>query len=1586
MIDLVFLNALRDKLKGGNISSIHLNALPGRYASRLDFSNFDYIAPGTAERFLHTLLTKASFEFNVSFDSINFNTISSEDQKRLSLLSKRLNSLYIENEDNFKEHGLKTFGFGYPLIIKRSRKDLNKLIKAPLFIWPLEIIKSYNKVNSWSILRNKARNDQGKITDEEIHSVGPNEVLISYIKSDDDISVAPINEELLEDAVIDKDELITTCVAVLQSLNAGEQNLFEQLSKKFNEDISKIPDATHFESISGNLPWIHFGGTFGLFRSQKESIITDIDRLIERFHEFQFENLVPDEFLGTPFSAVKTDPSQQELLSTLTSAPKKIIQGPPGTGKSQSLTALITNALANKLRCLVVCEKKTALDVIKQNLNREHAQLGALSAVVEDINKDRDGIVNSVRERINNVGARAYFNHMSYEQTRSNTENLAESINKQHTTLANQIYQGKNWTELVGEYLCYERQLVQNIFKTRLDHKDFLFVQDENELNEIVYALKTAEKLFKPVRKIDHPLSVLHEKAFDFPNPSETKINIEYHLAELIKRIDKILLEINQQKHFVKEWQTIHYTNYNKVVRDALQRHMPFLEGETLAEKMPLPIQFELEKYGTEIVLIVAELESAVSTELENYKAWLTTHYNEYYQSIVSKTDDYLKFVEDNNLKFGNKFLQNGSFARFKTNLLSVFFSKYKTLKENRAALTEKIGPIQDTSSEYAYIEHEFNLTENERDLNMYVDNIKALRKKADVWHAATNDEINRFWETASSRNLHDQYNASKNAFETLERSSKELNAIAKEFFLIDSGVSQTENLHVILQDASLIKDHIRGVINNFSSFKSDYAKMHESRQLLTNLLNDCEALLTQQSLLNEALLNQDSYEGAHISLKKIEATCQLITTHLDDFRNYYYWRIFFQEQTPKVKKAIIAAVEAETTEWHSHFQLWYSNWLLSIHENRSLPTSQETLEEFKEAKAQFKKLQIGSIISFWESKQMEEIRKLNARGISPVSLFNKRGTRGEKRNSLRKIVLQSFDLFTSFFPVIMVSPSVCSSILPLAEGQFDVVIFDEASQLRLEDTFPALVRGQLKIVSGDSQQMPPSSYFQGGSSILNPGEENEEEGEEEQVSQRRKVNNSLELAESESLLVYAENCSYKQSYLKVHYRSQHPFLIDFSNHAFYGKRLIPMPAIADYKPIHFIEVDGMYEESVNRDEARQVVDILLNHIKPLPGGNYPSVGVATFNLYQRNLILEEITKARQNPESDKKINDLGSDFFVKNLENIQGDERDIIIISTTFGRRLDGSFRQMFGPIVQRNGYKLLNVIITRAKYKLFVCTSVPQDYIQQYPSLLRQFKNTGRAALYTYLAYAKAVSEGNGETRERILDLLYENCDSKSFDIENDATGSESPFEDEVYYRLAAKIGEDRLQQQYQIGGFRIDLIVKSEKTGEPIIAIECDGAKYHSSNEAYAWDLFRQEQIEQYGLVFYRIWSTNWWYSPEKELRNLIELINDQELKNNLNNKNGVPEFLQNIEIVPITKQQQDKTRVGLKSIVTVKDPDGKIFKLKFTKNQDQNSINPAADSTIEIYERSPLAISLMTRAVEDICQLGSLEVYYEIINVE
>lgn len=1446
MADIIFLKTLRDKLKGGNIKSIHLNALPGRYATRLDFANLNYIQPDYAKSFLETLLTKSCFEFKINFDKVDLTSIPTEDQKKFNLLSKRLNSLNIENEDNYKEHGIKTFGFGYPILVKPSKQDPKKIIKAPLFIWPLEIVKASNKVNTWSILRNKVKSETGKIVDEEIHSVGLNEVLLSFLKNDEGIIIPQINDDLLEDAIIDKKELLEECTKILESLNSDNQTgTVENLRKKFEEPLSNIPESSTIDSRANNSAWIYFGGVFGLFRTQKESIITDIDLLIEKADSLQFDNLIVEPFGGTAYSAVNTDPSQQEILSTLGLDPKKIIQGPPGTGKSQSLTALITNALANNLKCLVVCEKKTAHDVIKNNLYKENSQLGELAAVIEDITKDRDSIVNSVRDRISNPPLFYGNNQISYNTVKQEIDKVVFELNKGHKKLDNNIHNGKSWTDIVGEFLKREQKTDYKALVKKLDYKQFGF--DDNELNSYRGKLRQGKKLFSNINALSHPLDILKDELFQEENPQAIKLRLEDFTEATYKQLIDVQKNLKKDKENYLKWLDSYYL-------DVKSKSLQNLES--------------------------------LENNLERYSSWLESHYSEYYNELQNLISKFKTFNTENHQKFGDSFYKNDGLTKFKINALSLFSGTYKELKAQREQIYNGFLKIKEHHEKHDYVSHNYiSLDQSFSNLKLFLENVEQLKLATEKWEVNLTKTKQQLVKQFNSKKNHPLYGNISEVIELEEGHKGFVSILADDKHLDISKekqdthflkISVLKNLNEKFSEVEKFKeDHVE-----FLSYHSKHST-YDSEELINNE-KSFETII--ESIKNQEIIdrNFESLENHNrkiLETEEIISSINEITNNLSVFRDYYDWKNFILSLTPLEKKTVESLIEIESEDWELTFETWYYFWVLSINEHRDLPKNDDKITELFDLKKDLKKYQVQDIVASWSTKQSMSLRRLQQfSGINPISLFNKRGAPGQRRNSLRKIVNTDFNLFTDFFPVVMVSPTVCSSIIPLREAIFDVVIFDEASQLRIEDTYSALLRGKIKIVSGDSQQMPPANFFQGGNALLNP---NEEDYEEEIVSvdverNIQKVNNSYQLAESESLLVYAENSNYKQSYLKIHYRSQHPNLIDFSNHAFYGKRLIPMPAQKDYKSIEFVEVNGVYEDSVNKEEAKRVVDILLHKIEKSDNGKYPSVGVATFNLYQRNLILEEIANARQSsPEYDKKIADLGSDFFVKNLENIQGDERDIVIISTTFGKKGDGNFRQNFGPIVQGKGYKLLNVIVTRAKQKIYVCTSIPQDYINQYPALLQQFKNTGRGILYSYLAYAKAVSEDNSEVKEAILNQLYENCDSKSFDVE-DTYGSESPFEEEVYYRLAQRIGQDRIQQQYKIGGFRIDMVIKSKLTGKPVIALECDGAKYHSSNEAYAWDMFRQEQLERQGFTFYRIWSTNWWNSVERELDKVVGFV--------------------------------------------------------------------------------------------------------------
>jgi transcription elongation GreA/GreB family factor/very-short-patch-repair endonuclease len=500
-------------------------------------------------------------------------------------------------------------------------------------------------------------------------------------------------------------------------------------------------------------------------------------------------------------------------------------------------------------------------------------------------------------------------------------------------------------------------------------------------------------------------------------------------------------------------------------------------------------------------------------------------------------------------------------------------------------------------------------------------------------------------------------------------------------------------------------------------------------------------------------------------------------------------------------------------------------------------------------------------------------------------------------------------------------------------------------------------------------------------------------------------------------LLDFASELGFEKKHLDFHYRSRHPYLIDYSNYAFYNQRLKPLPNSFEYTPIKYIPVNGTYSDTSNDAEAATVLSIIDNNISRLPNGKYPTVGIATFNINQRNLILGKINERRKFAKysdfNDKIVELEENGFFVKNLENIQGDERDVIILSTTYGINKEGKFAQRFGSINHQKGYKLLNVIVTRAKYKIYVCTSIPEDVFLNYKEhLLHEGSNNRRGALYAYLAYSKAVSEQNNEARVSVLHTLAENSTKNtSIDILNEDL--ESPFEEEVYQALTAHFDEKKMIPQLQFAGFRIDMVYDPKQIGLPKIAIECDGANYHSSKEAYVHDLHRQKILEGHGFVFHRIWSTNWWRNPQRETKKLVDFIKSIENSNPSifedKSKIGLA-FTDTIEIIenelseisPSLKRELEETvkavsekkasQTGLRKDTVTVNSKVKIKYLNIDKDLKVHLIDVSVSKLEKpkgiqkIYIKTPLGIALKGKSVGDTVKIGNLDKFVRILEIK
>jgi very-short-patch-repair endonuclease len=438
----------------------------------------------------------------------------------------------------------------------------------------------------------------------------------------------------------------------------------------------------------------------------------------------------------------------------------------------------------------------------------------------------------------------------------------------------------------------------------------------------------------------------------------------------------------------------------------------------------------------------------------------------------------------------------------------------------------------------------------------------------------------------------------------------------------------------------------------------------------------------------------------------------------------------------------------------------------------------------------------------------------------------------------IRQLIKRSSEALQALKPCFMMGPLSVAQYLEPGNITFDLVIMDEASQVRPEDALGTIARGKQAVIVGDPRQLPPTRFFD---RMFGDDEEDED---------------STVLQDAESILDAAATVFKPARRLLWHYRSRHEKLIAFSNHYFYSDNpliVFPSPHPGDPRfgvqltPIH----DGVFSSHRNVPEAKKIAQAVIHHMR---NHRDESLGVVAMNNHQSELISEEVDNLlKKDPRAQAYVEsyDANSEpFFVKNLENVQGDERDVIFISFTYGPSSDGGqVFQRFGPINSQVGWRRLNVLFTRAKNRVVAFSSMSSSDVRGGPDV-----SEGTRALKNYLAYAET----------GILEQARE-------------TGRppDSDFEVSVAHALQ-KAGYECVAQ-VGMAGFFIDLaVMHPDLPGKYLLGIECDGATYHSARSVRDRDRLRQAILENLGWTIHRIWSTDWFKDPESEIQRVLATL--------------------------------------------------------------------------------------------------------------
>lgn len=460
-----------------------------------------------------------------------------------------------------------------------------------------------------------------------------------------------------------------------------------------------------------------------------------------------------------------------------------------------------------------------------------------------------------------------------------------------------------------------------------------------------------------------------------------------------------------------------------------------------------------------------------------------------------------------------------------------------------------------------------------------------------------------------------------------------------------------------------------------------------------------------------------------------------------------------------------------------------------------------------------------------------DEVKRSSGFGIIRRELEKK-----ARHKPLRQLISETGNAIPTLTPCLLMSPLSIAQYLPVTQEPFDLVIFDEASQITVWDAIGALARGRQAIVVGDPKQLPPTSFFAAGQ-----GEDIDPEEEED----------------LESILDEMLGANLPTINLSWHYRSRSESLIAFSNHRYYKGGLITFPSpVTQDTAVSFAFVGGIYDRGgsqTNRDEANAIVAEVEKRLSD-PRTSAQTLGVVTFNQKQQTLILDLLEAARRkNPELDRHFaEDLIESVFVKNLESVQGDERDVILFSTTFGPDNAGAVTMNFGPLNKSGGERRLNVAITRARCELKAFSSLRAEQID-----LSRTAAIGVRDLKHFLEFAERGPRALGEA---VFGSVGE------FD---------SPFEAAVSSAL-----QDRgwtLHPQIGVSRFRVDLgVVDPDAPGNYLAGIECDGATYHRSATARDRDLIRESVLRGLGWEILRLWSTDYWLDPQGAIDKLDQQL--------------------------------------------------------------------------------------------------------------
>ncbi|RWO75683.1 MAG: DUF4011 domain-containing protein [Mesorhizobium sp.] len=1122
------------------------------------------------------------------------------------------------------------------------------------------------------------------------------------------------------------------------------------------------------------------------------------------------------------YFTVDSDPSQEAAVLEARNAPGLLIEGPPGTGKSQTIVNMVADAIGRKKSLLVICQKQAALEVVKKRLVAEG--LDGRLVMVTDMNGDREPMLKAIRDQLES--RRGAFAGQSWRRDRQSLAQRIESVegelDKHHLALhAEDEQTGLTYRAILGELIKIERgHAPLNIPALRR----FLSALVPAEVSALEETCGPHVRYWLPADFEDNPLAVL--KIFN-PDPA----NVEAFKEDLIafvrsetERISVLARTANAspmaEPEPYRSWHAAHdaeFLGLTEERRSELVRWYNLFSRNSDGLSPALQLVKRLEQLAEKFVAIggppppVGYVKRAV--------AFSDTELSGSIDLATSVT------AEPSSLGRLNPFrwMRARKLRALLTDLAlnpdepSTFLEATlweRSLRPIRRELVSALGEIQ----EQATVLSELDPTHLARLATDRALSVSKGQELADIARAypepARMEATLKAGKLSAFEGLRDSIEQAFERYEAKQFSRAAVSNLAQWFE--EKWIAHCVHaVEVDQANAAAIEPIVRTL-----------AKLEPYQRFRQRL-----SALSSEALEIFRLLRPKSHELAAIPPERLE----------DETR-----RIIRRE-------ALLV--------WKSRLEAAYP---VLLYEAAELKSKVRSLFEAEQSMRSANRQMLTNGIDFTKvasDREWEPITRL----------------RGQRAQRLREFMEKGPDLgLMELRPVWLMNPDVASRVLPLRRGLFDIVIYDEASQMPVEYALPTLFRGQVVIVSGDEKQMPPTAFF--SSKVENDeadvfdGDEPEENATEAERESYEETWNRREIKDCPDLLQLAK-AVLPTTTLQIHYRSEYRELIGFSNASFYANRLNvpvrhPDEEIRRARPIEVVKVDGVYQDQTNKTEAQKVVEVVAAIWRS--GERLPTTGVVTFNRKQADLIEEMLDDAADNDEwfrvilaKERDRVEKGEDvgFFVKNVENVQGDERDYIIFSSTFGRNTQGSFRRNFGVLGQKGGERRLNVAVTRAKSKIIMVTSMPIAEISDMLASRRR-PSIPRDYLQGYMEYATAVSSGEFEAGRTLLGRMVTERSGNQSGNGGDFDGFvKSVFDYMSSLGVTAHAVNDG-------SAFGIDIAIENPRTGLYGIGIECDAPRHRILASARAREIWRPAVLRRAIPQVYRVSSHGWYHTGDEE----------------------------------------------------------------------------------------------------------------------